>query len=417
LSGNLRDRLRLIKQAKQSGGESRNRGAAPNGGRLLLFEQCGWVNAGYLTLRREIVCSEDIELPDVMPEAAGIVMPGLNSGTAYEDLLFYDLETTGLSGGAGTVAFLAAFGRLERSGKAGPKTALHRLRLTQYLLLDYPGESDFVAAQLGEFGRSAASGGVTMVSYNGRCFDSQILATRCLMNGVAPPEYRHADLLYPARRLWKRLLPSCSQGSVETLVFGIDRRGDIPGAMAPDIWFNFLKNGETEPLLGICDHNRRDIAGLAAIFSAMAGIADDPFAAIEKINVDLETLALHWYYVAKRGDWGVRLLETGKGLLSLAAERGGRRAALHYAFMLLNAGKHDEGREWLLRTAREDSPLPIQAAALRALAIDSERRLKNAAEALVFSRQALELLPADSSQRLDFEHRVERLERKITGNK
>ena len=412
LSGNLRDRLRRIQQVKHSGGESRSTTAAPDSERLPLFAGRGWVPAGYLTLRREITCGERLALPEAMPEAAGIVMPGLSHTTVYEDLLFFDLETTGLSGGAGTLAFLAAFGRLERTGTAGPKTALYQLRITQYLLLDYPGESDFVAALLGEFNRSANPGSLTMVSYNGRCFDSQILKTRCLMNGIVPPEYRHADLLYPARRLWKRLLPNCSQGTIETHVLGIDRTGDIPGAMAPDIWFSFLRNGDAEPLLGICDHNRRDIEGLAAIFSLMARIADDPFATLETVNVDLEMLALRWCFGMGTREWELGIGEWGKRLLALAAERGGHRAALQYALILLETGNHGEGREWLLKAAHEDCPLNIRAAALRALAVDSEHRLKDAAGALEWAKRALELLPSDSSQRLEFEHRIQRLQKK-----
>ena len=432
MSGNLRDRLRRIQQAQQGGDEARSRNTAPASDQMPFFEQNGWTQAGYLTLRREITCGKGIVLPRAIPEAAGIVMPGLDSTITYEDLLFFDLETTGLSGGAGTVAFLAAFGRLARTGTAGAKTALFDVRVTQFLLLDYPGESDFVEALLGEFRRSPNRDGLTMVSYNGRCFDSQILTTRCLMKGLSPPQYRHADLLYPARRLWKRLLPNCSQATIETHVLGIDRTGDIPGAMAPDIWFSFLKNGDAEPLLGICDHNRRDIEGLAAIFSTMAHIADDPFTAIEKVDVDLEMLALRWYFWVGTRDWGLgvgdrgikkpltearrhgdtRRWDQGRRLLALAAERGGHRAGLHYALMLLGAGKHDEGREWLCRVAGEDSPLSIRAAALRALAIDSEHRLKDAAGALEWAKQALELLPLDSAQRLEFEHRIQRLQKK-----
>jgi uncharacterized protein YprB with RNaseH-like and TPR domain len=451
----LRDRLRRIQLIKQdgaggpdSGGKSPNgrAGASPGSGQLPLFE--GWVPAGYLTLRREIGSRDSLELPEAMPEAAGIVMPGLSPNANYGELLFFDLETTGLSGGAGTLAFLAAFGRLEKTGRAGQKTARHKLRITQYLLLDYPGESDFVAALLGEFSRGAGPGGVTMVSYNGRCFDSQILKTRCLMNGVAPPEYRHADLLYPARRLWKRLLPNCSQGTIETGVLGIDRTGDIPGAMAPDIWFSFLRNGDAEPLLGICDHNRRDIEGLATIFSVMARIADDPLAAVEKVSVDLEMLSLRWYFAARNGEWGKsneqramskeqramssekwgvgngewgrgqrekrgRQIETGKRLIAIAAERGCHRAALQHALILLETGRHAEGREWLFATASSACPPPLQVAALRALAIDSEHRLGDAAEALAFTEQALELLAQDSSHREGFERRRQRLKLKL----
>ena len=376
MGGNLRDRLKRIQLVKQNeivqpadNTVSRNDGGEIN---PHLFEERGWVSAGYKTLRRQI-CGEEIPLPEKMPEASRLVMPGIDTGTAYEDLLFFDLETTGLSGGAGTAAFLAAFGRLENTGKAGQTAdtgaALYRLRITQYLLLDYPGESDFIEALSGEF----KPDGFTMVSYNGKCFDSQILKNRCLMNGIKPPEYRHADLLHPARRLWKKILPDCSQGTIETNILGIDRTGDIPGFMAPEAWFSFLKDGNAGLLFGICDHNRRDISGLASIFSAMVCLASDPVSAIEKINYDPESLALRLY----RAGGKTEREETGRRLLVLAAERGGLRA-------------------------------------LRVLAIDSEWRLKDFGEALEWAARGLELSDEDSALRIDFEKRSERLRKKLS---
>ena len=406
MAGNLRDRLKRIQQSKQTEKTVQTADISP-------FAAEGWALAGHLTLRREVDGGGGIELPVTMPEAAGIVAPGIRAGTAYEDLLFFDLETTGLSGGAGTIAFLAAFGRLAATGGAGPKTALYKLRITQYLLLDYPGESDFIEALLGEF----KGGGITMVSYNGRCFDSQILATRCLMNRVVPPEYRHADLLYPARRLWKRLLPDCSQATIETGIFGIDRTGDIPGAMAPEIWFSFLKSGETEPLLGICEHNRRDIAGLAAIFSATMRIARDPFFAMKKINFDFETFSIRWYEITHcRGKnylnefcENPRLVNMGEKLLRYAAEMACPRAELRYGLVLLRAKNYDEAREWLYRAADKSRPPPLRITALRALGIDSERRMNDIPEALKLAGRALALLPPDSSRREEFERRIRRL--------
>jgi uncharacterized protein YprB with RNaseH-like and TPR domain len=408
LAGNLRDRLKRIQQVKQV----EKAAHVDFDVDLSPFEGHGWVPSGFLTLRREVDCGENIALPRRMPDAAGVVMPGICGGTAYEDLLFFDLETSGLSGGAGTVAFLAAFGRLAVTGRAGPKTVMCRLRITQYLLLDYPGENNFVEALLGEFGGGNIADSVTMVSYNGKSFDSQILKTRCLMNGIVPPEYRHADLLHPARRLWKRLLPDCSQATIETGILGIDRTGDIPGAMAPEIWFAFLKHGETEPLLGICEHNRRDIAGLAAIFSALISVAHDPFGAMKNINFDFETLALRWYESSRYGT-DTSLCETGQRLLRHAAESGPagghHRALLTYALMLLKERKYSEGREALCRAASSGSPPPIQAAALRALAIDSEHRLKNISEAIELAGRGMALLPEDSSRREEFERRLQRL--------
>jgi len=410
LAGNLRDRLKRIQLVKKEGTAVRSTEDADGlTGDISFFTGQGWVSAGYLTLRYETAAGKDIVLPALMPEEAGIVMPGITGTAAYEDLLFFDLETSGLSGGAGTLAFLAAFGRLIPTGNAGPQTARYKIHITQYLLLDYPGESNFIGALLGEF-----TSGSTIVSFNGKSFDSQILKTRCLMNGMIPPECRHADLLHPARRLWKKILPDCSQGTIETAILGIDRTGDIPGAMAPEIWFSFLRNGAIDsgaPLLKIAEHNRRDITGLAAIFRAMTSIADNPTMAIKTINFDLESLAIRWHAMNRK---------TGRGLLRFAAEAGHPRAGLSYALALLKAGNYDEGREWLLRTASAGQPPPqteaVRVTALRSLAIDSEHRLKNAAQALSFTERGLALLAMDSPRRKEFERRLERL-RKKTLNK
>jgi hypothetical protein len=210
----------------------------------------------------------------------------------------------------------------------------YRLRVDQYLLLDYPGEPDFVEAVLGEF--RPAAGGIKpplVVTYNGKSFDSQVLRTRCLMNGFTPPEYAQADLLHPARRLWKRVLPSCSQGGIESAVLGLDRTGDTPGALAPDIWFSFLRTDDPSELMGICDHNVRDIFGLAAILDAMTKIAADPTEAGERFRCDQENLALWWRRMARfygEETCGKGTADTGEALLAAAAGRGYPKAAYTY---------------------------------------------------------------------------------------
>jgi hypothetical protein len=269
------------------------------------------------------------------------------------------------------------------------------LEVTQYLLLDYPGEDDFLEAALAEFRREKTGGTPLTVTYNGKSFDAQILKTRCLMKGRAPPVFCHADLLHPARRLWKRVLPSCSQGAIETAVLGLDRTGDTPGAMAPDIWFAFLKTGETAALRGICDHNARDISGLARLFSAMARIAEDPLEAHGAYGYDLEGLALHWRKACRPGACGWdglcegEIPETGKTLLSAAAGQGHPRAALALARDLFLAGDHNAGRGYLRRVAEGDHPPYTRALACRSLAIDAERRLKNPSLALSYTEAAL----------------------------
>ena len=286
-----------------------------------------WTEAGFRILKREVSVKLSVPVPEVFPTALPIVVPDLQRlerPPLPGELLFFDLETTGLSGGAGTIAFLAAFGRYAKpcagsSGNVG-------LVVTQYLLLDYPGESDFIERVTGEF----AAPPPLVITYNGKCFDSQILKNRCLMNGIKPPEYFHADLLHPARRLWKRALPDCSQSTIEVSVLGLDRTGDVPGAMAPEIWFSFLRSGDNRELLSICEHNVRDITGLAVLFLALNGIATAPLESLDKYRFDEEALALLWRKALKRNPhlFGDVEKKTGNALLQNAAQNGSPFAAL-----------------------------------------------------------------------------------------
>ncbi|MDR1128453.1 MAG: ribonuclease H-like domain-containing protein [Treponema sp.] len=343
----------------------------------------GWESAGFLAARRTVTLDFPCALPPVFPRSLGILAPDFSrylAGPAVrgeagpESLCFFDLETTGLSSGAGTVAFLAAFGRFVPTAPAGP--APYALRVTQYLLLDYPGEGDFLEAALKEFGagkmREIPGGNPPaprqpplVVTYNGKSFDSQILRTRCLMNAIAPPEYCHADLLHPARRLWKRVLPSCSQASVETAVLGLDRSGDIPGSEAPDIWFDFLKTGKTGALHGICEHNIRDIYGLARLMAALAETAASPLEARGKYRCDAERLAHRWWQVCRE-----EMLAPASPVFGAGPPAGG--AEFEKGVSLLDyAAKEGWRKAMLVRM------------------IDAEWRLKDPAKALAFADEAL----------------------------
>jgi uncharacterized protein YprB with RNaseH-like and TPR domain len=401
MAANLRDRLNRIRELKKSESVQETRNTRPPCADVSALTEKGWEECGFQVLKRDVIFDAPFKTRKKLPPALAVVVPDLagRSLPVLEDFLFFDLETTGLSGGAGTVAFLAAFGRI----------AAGKLRITQYLLLDYPGENDFLAAVLKEFENEQS----VIVTYNGKCFDSQILKTRCLMNGIRPPEYYHADLLHPARRLWKTVIFDCSQASVETRILGLDRSGDTPGALAPVIWFDFLKTGRTEQLEGICDHNCADIAGLSSMLAAMISIASEPLDA--KYRYDVERLSLHWRDFLRRtekiedGDLQI----TGEKLLRFAADENFPRAAFVYAALILRGGNHKEGRKRLRKIAESDFPENIKAAALRTLAIDSERRLKCFEEALEFVNMGLEIENSGAVWRSGFERQKERLQKKL----
>jgi hypothetical protein len=165
------------------------------------------------------------------------------------------------------------------------------------------------------------------------------------MNGIKPPVYYHADLLHPARRLWKNLIQDCSQGSIETRILGLDRSEDIPGSLAPEIWFEFLKTGKTERLMGICDHNLCDIKGLSSILFAMISIADDPVDT--KYRYDIERLALCWRDYCRRNEINGELQITGSSLLRFAAEKQKPRAVYVCSFDQMRAGNYEEALKFV----------------------------------------------------------------------
>ena len=97
-----------------------------------------------------------------------------------ESLLFLDTETTGLSGGAGTVAFLVGVGEIRR----------HELIVRQYLMRDYDEEA-FVLRHV----QAHLSSCQLLITYNGKSFDMPLLASRFVMHRMRLPELPHADLL------------------------------------------------------------------------------------------------------------------------------------------------------------------------------------------------------------------------------
>ena len=114
-----------------------------------------------------------------------------------EQFAFIDTETTGLSGGTGTIAFMVGAGRFEPDG----------FRLAQFFMRE-PGEEPALLYALEEFLAPAE----TVVSFNGKSFDIPLLHTRYTANSRAFPlgKSAHLDLLHLARRLWRDRLPDLS---------------------------------------------------------------------------------------------------------------------------------------------------------------------------------------------------------------
>lgn len=209
------------------------------------------------------------------------------------ELVFFDLETSGLSGGAGTVAFLC-----------GAATFVDGvLLITQYYLDDYPGERHFLEYVLDDLGKKRY-----WITYNGRTFDMPLLGTRCIMQGMRLMEdIRHIDILPAVRSLWKRRFGSCTLQAMEYYLYGLLREHDIPGSMVPKIWLEAVKTRQAseelqEMLHRIWNHNAQDIVSLANLFFDVADCLEHPEEAVERHAADPEGLARLLEKYDKEGD-------------------------------------------------------------------------------------------------------------------
>ena len=177
--------------------------------------------------------------------------------------VFLDTETTGLAGGAGTYIFLVGVGYFEGD----------QFCVRQYFMRDYNEERALLSAV-----NELLSNFEAIVSYNGKTFDVPLIQSRFIMSGMklSLKNPGHFDLLYPARRLWKRRLENCSLSTVERDILGVIREDDVPGYLVPEIYFRYLKTKDARALKQVFEHNLQDILSLVALVSRMCFLVEDP---------------------------------------------------------------------------------------------------------------------------------------------
>ncbi len=215
-----------------------------------------------------------------------------------ESFAFLDTETSGLSGGTGTYAFLVGVGKFING----------EFVLQQFFMRD-PAEEAALLNGLGEFLESAKA----LVTFNGKAFDAPLLVTRYTVHGIPVPfkDFAHLDLLPLARRLWRDRLESRALKYLEeNILFAPRTVEEVPGYEIPYLYFDYLRDGDARPLKGVFYHNAMDVVAMAALLSHTAKMLEDPFH--EDIEHGLDVIALAKLY-EDLGQWdtAARLFERG----------------------------------------------------------------------------------------------------------
>jgi uncharacterized protein YprB with RNaseH-like and TPR domain len=360
-----------------------------------------------------------VAVADTLPPENGwwSRLPLLNNPTTSVPrpgrMLFVDLETTGLAGGAGTYAFLVGCAWYQDGS----------LRTRQFFLSNFAAERVLLEA----VADIADTSGV-VVTYNGKSFDLPLIETRFLLHRLETPfaGVPHVDMLHPARRLWRpaededeenvgrpltgRQSGACRLSTLEQTLCGHTREGDVPGFEIPSRYFHFVRTGDARGLAAVMEHNRLDLLSLAMLAAHASQLLDDGPAAA---RTSREALGMGGLY--ERAAMGV---EARASYLRAAEHRDtdtSTSADAWRAYAVLSRRERrfeDAANGWrrILELPR-CSPAIVREAS-EALAVHHEHRLRDLQAARSFARQSL-TLQATPSRRQATQHRLARLDRKL----
>jgi uncharacterized protein YprB with RNaseH-like and TPR domain len=329
-----------------------------------------------------------------------------------EDFLFLDTETTGLAGGAGTVAFMVGVGYW-REG------ALH---VVQYFMPDYPEEPALLSLL-----EEDIAGYSSLVTFNGKSFDVPLLSSRfvSIRSEMAGRmcSLPHLDLIHPSRRLWKRRVRDCSLTNLEAQILGFEREEDIPGWEIPQAYFRFVTDGDPGPLPTVFLHNQFDLVTLAQLAAKVCRMYREPLGDGKIPGIDLYSLARS-LEVDGSPETAVEVLEEAR-TADLDAET--RRTLLRHLSKAYKRGKNWEGAVAIWQELGEsEGALDIFSFEEMAKFYEHQARDLRMAEAV--TRRALESLSGDGyldpspypdldQAEAAFRHRLARIERRMANRK
>lgn len=313
------------------------------------------------------------------------------------ELLFIDTETTGLTGGTGTLAFMVGLGWID-----GEVFSVHQYFITQL------SHEEGMLELIHKFAQNFRG----LVSYNGKSFDIPLLNSRFVLNRLPPlPEdMPHIDLLHPTRTIWRYSMDNCKLKTLESDLLGLEREGDIPGEMIPDVYFDYLRNRKIERIERIFYHNRFDIvtmlASLILIFRAHHNLTpeENPLTDFAKGKLftrrkDSERSMLHFKNVLQSDISGPRR----------------QRTYLELARLYKQSATPSEAVALWQKALNPDFPFVLEP--FVELAKYYEHKMKDYSAALKVVERALQALPIHRERdRRNLEKRRQRLYQKATKN-
>ena len=319
-------------------------------------------------------------------------------GFRADQMFFFDTETTGLGGGAGTSIFLLGYAFLEDD----------HIKVRQHFLPRPGFEIPFYQTFLEKVNYE------TLVTYNGKAFDwPQVVTQHTLLRRHLPklPDFGHFDLYHASRRLWKNKLDRVKLAVVEKEVLGFERKDDVPGYLAPIIYFDYVDRQNPEAVFKIMKHNEWDVLSLITLYIHLSALLLND----EELEHEDSFELARWFSSLKDRDRAIDSFVKGINESKHDEER------LNVLFHLANEHKMNDNLEAAVELWEKVSfakTPEISCCALIELAKYYEHKRKSPAKALQYSNIALEKIMEFSFKKHGINedsvrHRIHRLERKL----
>ena len=317
------------------------------------------------------------------------------------DLLFFDLETTGLAGGAGTYPFLIGIAFFENNG----------FKIIQYFLPEYDRD---IYAYL-DIKKHIKNKSI-LASFNGKSYDYPLLKNRFILNRFDDifKDFKHIDLLHLSRRMWKNSLDNCSLGNIEQQIFKFSRLNDIEGYLIPHTYFDYLQSGNYNDIVNIILHNEQDLVSLGRLIFHLSQIENE--VKNTKIN---ESEIVSLFEIAIKSN----SLSKAKYYLELIKKRKvevPQKSMFIYSLLLKRNSEWSECTKIWETLAQSESHALL---AFEELAKYHEHRNKDINKAMQIINRAYELINILSEinddnygklKKTEFEHRKKRLNKKLS---
>ncbi len=338
-------------------------------------------------------------------DISGDTLALLSQDAAFKDIdlstaLFFDLETTGLSGGTGVIPFNIGMGYYRDD----------KFWVAQYFLGEL-GEEERMIRELSRF--LADMDFKSVVTYNGKAFDMPLLETRFILyrTPLILSELPHLDFLFPARNLWKHKYESCRLFYLAREVLMTGRDEDIPSAEIPWRYFQYLKTGNFDLIEPILYHNAEDILSLLGVVIMGASLfASD----LEERDVDAMDFFGAGKVLEKVGEREKAADYFQRALNGSLSEEAGLSTRKRLSLQYKKSQKWENAVLMWQQMAASQTPSSDLLFSLRELAMYFEHKEKKLLEAQRYAEEGYVVARGfSSSYEKDFIHRRTRLNQKI----